>query len=215
MSHDAGLQRLLRRLNRREPAHVPPPPDVPRDVLATTPPSADLAEQFLAQAQAAGCTAEPLAPSDLPEKLARLATAGHWQAAYVDLTLPVSVRHAVLTTLAKQHIAVHHTWQPDAAFDWNASITTVSGAIAETGSLVWLAGEQTPRGASLTPPVHVALVTPDQLVADLATWFARDRTAGTSNATLITGPSKTADIEGVLVTGVHGPAALHIFLLPG
>ena len=95
-----------------------------------------------------------------------------------------------------------------------AGITTVAAAVAETGSLLVVSGPRTPRSTSLIPPIHVALVAASQIVPDLVDVFARldahDLPAGIA---LITGPSKTADIEGVLVTGVHGPGHVIIILV--
>ncbi len=87
---------------------------------------------------------------------------------------------------------------------WTADvgITLAELAIAETGSILIEAGPGRARLNSLTPPVHVALLRQDQLVANLEAAFNRELTRTTI---LITGPSRTADIEGVLVRGVHGP----------
>jgi len=71
------------------------------------------------------------------------------------------------------------------------------------------------RTVSLLPALHVAVVPSARIVPDLATAL---RTRGPTGApdtclTLITGPSRTADIEQKLVLGVHGPCALHVILL--
>ena len=124
-------------------------------------------------------------------------------------------------------------------FSADAAVTSVAAAIAETGSIVCPSGPGLARGASLIPPVHVALVHTVQLVADLYDYFdgldagadaaqvgpacsAADRQVSKTrpalpglpaNINLITGPSKTADIEGILVTGVHGPRHVHVVLV--
>ena len=70
------------------------------------------------------------------------------------------------------------------------------------------------RGASLIPPVHIALLDRTQIVGDLFDYFDRLASTGLpANINLITGPSKTADIEGILITGVHGPGVVHVLLL--
>ncbi len=88
-------------------------------------------------------------------------------------------------------------WQAD------VGITLADFAVAETGSVVLSAGTGRARLASLTPPTHVVLV--KEIVATLEEAFDRltDRTS-----VVITGTSRTADIEGVLVRGVHGPKEL-------
>ena len=102
----------------------------------------------------------------------------------------------------------------EAWFSSAAGVTTVRAAVAETGSLLVASGEDSPRSGSLIPPLHVALVAASQIVPDLVDAFAVF-SADTLPAgiALITGPSKTADIEGVLVTGVHGPGRVIILLV--
>lgn len=93
-----------------------------------------------------------------------------------------------------------------------AAITGVVAAIAETGSLVCESQPDVARGSSLIPPVHIAVVASSQLLPDLYDYFEglEERPELAANISLITGPSKTSDIEGVLVTGVHGPRELHV-----
>jgi L-lactate utilization protein LutC len=91
-------------------------------------------------------------------------------------------------------------------------VSGVDYLIAETGSIVLLARPEEPRSLSLLPPVHVAVAERSQLLPDLFDLFA-GRTAMPSCLTLITGPSKTGDIELRLVTGVHGPGEVHVVLV--
>ena len=95
---------------------------------------------------------------------------------------------------------------------WTADvgITLADVAVAETGSLLLAAGPGRARMNSLAPPTHVAIVERDALVSSLEGAFERlsDRTS-----VLITGPSRTADIEGVLVRGVHGPKELIVVVV--
>ncbi|HSM56210.1 MAG TPA: lactate utilization protein [Candidatus Sulfomarinibacteraceae bacterium] len=95
----------------------------------------------------------------------------------------------------------------------------VSGAdvaLAETGTLVLSSGPQQSRMVTLLPPLHLALLPASRLTTDLFTWVAqrqRDEPGGMpANVTLISGPSKTADIEQTLAVGVHGPKRLIVFL---
>lgn len=98
-------------------------------------------------------------------------------------------------------------------------ITAVDYALADTGTLVLLAGEGRARSASLLPPVHVALIKPQQIISGLDDLFPLLGAEGgfanhmSSAITFITGPSRTADIEMTLVVGVHGPQQLHVILL--
>lgn len=90
---------------------------------------------------------------------------------------------------------------------WDAEIGVSRAicAIAETGSLLLTSGPGSSRLSSLVPPVHFVLVDRSAIVATLEDAIIRmpDR-----NCVWVTGPSRTADIEGVLVRGVHGPGEL-------
>jgi L-lactate dehydrogenase complex protein LldG len=96
-------------------------------------------------------------------------------------------------------------------------ITGVHWAVAETGTVVVASGAGTERLASLAPPVYITLVERGQILPDLFDLFARiDPAAGAelpSNLALITGPSKTGDIELRLTTGVHGPGMWHVVVV--
>jgi L-lactate dehydrogenase complex protein LldG len=89
-------------------------------------------------------------------------------------------------------------------------ITGADAALADTGTLALRSGPGRPRLASLSVRTHIALFTPEQLHASWAAWWATlsdcaEWVNGASNLTLISGPSRTADIEMTLTVGVHGP----------
>jgi L-lactate dehydrogenase complex protein LldG len=100
----------------------------------------------------------------------------------------------------------------DTLFAADIGISGVDQVIAETGSLVVLAKPEEPRSLSLLPPVHVAVADGSQLLFDMFDLFAglREMPSGLS---IITGPSKTGDIELRLVTGVHGPGEVHLVFI--
>jgi L-lactate dehydrogenase complex protein LldG len=108
----------------------------------------------------------------------------------------------------------------EASFAATVGITGVEFALAETGSLVvtsWTEGAQL---ASLAPPVHVALYRRSQLVASLDEVLKRLPVARAPEQALpgrsvvfITGTSRTADIEQILIRGVHGPGEVHAILV--
>jgi L-lactate dehydrogenase complex protein LldG len=104
----------------------------------------------------------------------------------------------------------------DAFFAADLGIGGVVYLVAETGSVVVLARPDEPRSLSLLPPVHIAVAHRSQVLPDLFDLFeAPTWPAGRpmpSCLTLITGPSKTGDIELRLVTGVHGPGEVHVVL---
>ncbi len=104
-------------------------------------------------------------------------------------------------------------------FAADVGITNVYRLIAETGTVVVAANPNEPRSASLLPPVHIALAERSQLLPDLFDLFdlfspteTPKKSFPPSCLTLITGPSKTGDIELRLVTGVHGPGEVHVIL---
>lgn len=102
----------------------------------------------------------------------------------------------------------------DEVYDVDASVTDVWRAVAETGSLVMRPSPEHGRSLSLVPPLHVAIVEPKNCVGDLIDLFELTSADSDASATvLISGPSKTADIEMNLVTGVHGPGVVQVFLL--
>jgi len=99
-------------------------------------------------------------------------------------------------------------------------LTGVEAAAAATGSMIMLAGPQTNRVASLLPLRHIALIPFSRVYPTIEDWLAERRAAGQldrllrerANLTLITGPSKSADIEFHLTLGVHGPQFVHAIL---
>lgn len=98
-------------------------------------------------------------------------------------------------------------------------ISCVDYALAYTGTLILLTGKGKARSVSLLPPIHVAIVRPEQILRGLDDLFplleyhGSVDTASCSAVTFITSPSRTADIEMTLVVGVHGPQQLHVILL--
>jgi L-lactate dehydrogenase complex protein LldG len=88
-------------------------------------------------------------------------------------------------------------------------VTEVDFALPETGTLALLSSPEKPRAVSLLPRVHLALLKPDALRADLHQVFAEARLQ--PYLILITGPSRTADIELTVTLGVHGPRQLHVW----
>lgn len=97
----------------------------------------------------------------------------------------------------------------------DAGLTTAQLGIAETGSLVLDSTGERHRWLSLLPPIHIAVLPADRVVATLAEALAAARGPDDPPGaiTMITGPSRTADIELTLVVGVHGPKELHVLVL--
>jgi L-lactate dehydrogenase complex protein LldG len=99
--------------------------------------------------------------------------------------------------------------------DIDAGFTAVRSAIAETGSLVLWPSPEEPRLLSLVPPLHVALLSSATIRETFLETIREEGWARgmPANALLISGPSKTADIEQTLAYGVHGPKRLVVVLV--
>jgi L-lactate utilization protein LutC len=111
------------------------------------------------------------------------------------------------------------TTSPTAAelFDYDVGISTAQAAIAETGTLLLESESERHRLVSLVPPVHIAIVNAADICLTLGEALASvGRGSELSPAvTLITGPSRTADIELTLAIGVHGPQELYVIVNEG
>lgn len=92
-------------------------------------------------------------------------------------------------------------------------ITSANIAIAETGTLLVCSEEGQERISSLLPQIHVAVITAAQIVPDLLDAIPSLPQPLPSSTVLITGPSKTGDIELQLTTGVHGPGRWHVLIV--
>jgi L-lactate utilization protein LutC len=116
-------------------------------------------------------------------------------------------------------------WPEERSIQWSsegapkessqATITGCDALVAQTGSVL-VSAACGGRGASVVAPVHIVIATIEQLVPDLDAALARVQERGivsqNSLLCLITGSSRTADIEKILVMGAHGPRRLIVFL---
>jgi len=99
----------------------------------------------------------------------------------------------------------------------DASITGCEFLVARTGTIVMSATEQSGRTVSVYAPVHICIAYTNQLLFDVkdALQALKEKYADSlpSFITFASGPSRTADIEKTLVTGVHGPKEVYLFLV--
>jgi L-lactate dehydrogenase complex protein LldG len=211
----SSRERILERLRQREqpfPEAAPPAVYRPMVMLDDTSP-AGLWARFVSEAQMAACVVhEPdSAPAALDLILGLVggdAALSAWALEYIPIP-------GLATALAEANVAL--VGQDDRA---RVGLTGVDAALAATGSLVLMSGPGRFRASSLLPSVHIAVVTAGQIVPDLESWLAAQKTAGRqslslpSNIAIITGPSRTADIAMQLVMGMHGPRELHVVVLP-
>jgi L-lactate dehydrogenase complex protein LldF len=96
-----------------------------------------------------------------------------------------------------------------------AGISGAEAAIAETGTLVLPSGKGRPQFVSLTPEVHIAILRASDILQDLSAALQLPAMSQSAAVSLISGPSRTADIEMTLTLGVHGPRKIHVFCLEG
>ena len=128
-----------------------------------------------------------------------------WHRGYCDPAL-----WSVLQPAFPATFRVETTYDRTRVDDYDFGITAAEGAIAETGTLVLTDHGTSSRLGALAPWVHVAVLRRAQIHADISAALAalpRD-----PNIIWVTGPSKTADVEGILIEGVHGPG-LQVALL--
>jgi L-lactate dehydrogenase complex protein LldG len=100
-------------------------------------------------------------------------------------------------------------------FHIDAAITSTAGGIAETGALILRPDQKEPRLMSLVPPIHIAVLEAENIFNTLGEAIQKQNWAAKmpTNIVLVSGPSKTADIELTLAFGVHGPKELLVFII--
>ncbi|AHI32517.1 MULTISPECIES: lactate utilization protein [Marinobacter] len=107
------------------------------------------------------------------------------------------------------------SWQEALFNEVDAGITSTRGGIAETGSLILWPTADEPRLMSLVPPIHIAILKASELYTTFHDAMQSQNWAAgmPTNALLVSGPSKTADIEQTLAYGVHGPKELIVLVI--
>jgi L-lactate dehydrogenase complex protein LldG len=95
-----------------------------------------------------------------------------------------------------------------------SGVSTAIHGLADTGSVVLAASPDEPRARSLLPDVHVTLLREDLILPGIDELFAALGDELPSALAIVTGPSRSADIEQKLAVGVHGPREVHVVLLP-
>jgi L-lactate dehydrogenase complex protein LldG len=91
-------------------------------------------------------------------------------------------------------------------------VSRAAYGLADTGSIVLAAGPDEPRARSLLPPVHVTVLDAHRILPGLPELFRELGGELPSALAIVTGPSRSADIEQKLVIGVHGPGEVHIVI---
>lgn len=213
---DAVLNKIRLALGRTAPLSAPPqPPMLDEPTIRLVSSDIGLSELFVKAANDNKMLAELISVDNLGAALVEflsLQNARRIALADSDLLKKTGVSEALRS--GGLEVKVWPEVSLDQLYDFDAGITDVYAAVAETGSVVVRASPGHGRALSLVPPIHVAIVEPKNLLPDLVDLFAKMSGDGANSSTsIITGPSKTSDIEMNLVVGVHGPIIVKIFVL--
>jgi L-lactate dehydrogenase complex protein LldG len=200
-------------------SQLPDSPAVSAD-LPELPP-ADLLALFRSRSQTVNAVVHgPVSRHGVPRTVTAIAT-GHNASSFMAWDdLPAPGVTSALQALGIERI--EHVVPPGSRSEHNLSyrnvevgITGAEVALAESGSVVLVHGEGRPRMASLVPNVHIVLLEIDRVDRTLAHWAQKSPTlvTETTNLVVVTGPSRTGDIEQQLNLGVHGPRHVHIVMI--
>lgn len=199
------------------PSERPPVVDEALARLAST--EDELVAMFTKRAEAVGMHVHPCTAAELTARLiALLREVGAKRIATSVGSIPQALGLNEALRRAGFEL-VDWKKQPgfEAQYELDAGVTDVHAAFAETGTLVCNSDAGHSRGLSLVPPIHVALVREADILPDMIDYWPRLRGLASgdlpSSQAFITGPSKTADIEGVLIQGVHGPERVEIMVV--
>jgi len=187
--------------------HIAARPSGPRPALAALP-QADLVQRFRARSEAMSSTVDTVAGSaDVPAAVARYLAAGGLAARAVCWPRLGALGWAAAGLAVEPRAAT-----PDDL----VGITGTFCAIAETGTLMLLSGNETAATTSLLPETHIAVVPASRIVAGMEESFALLRAehgALPRAVNFVSGPSRTGDIEQTIVLGAHGPYRVHLIVV--
>ena len=159
----------------------------------------NVSEQFTSELTTLGGTVIPCAVGELPQALTRLLRQREAMQVFVD-------------SFGAESLPAGFESVREADPSIKIGLTGCAAGIANTGTVVLLDEGETLK-ASLLPETHLVILRASQLVADLPEALTKTREA--ANAVLVSGPSRTADIEMTLTIGVHGPKEIIVFLVHG
>jgi L-lactate dehydrogenase complex protein LldG len=210
------MDRVRRALGRVSSLAEPPvPPEINEPIARLVYSSIGLGELFQKRATDMKMLVEPARVDELLPKLAGFLREQKCSKVMLSATQLINDLDAV--SYLNQNGFQARSWREmtaDQAYEFDAGVTEVDYAVAETGTLAIRHRPEHGRLLSLVPFVHVAIVEPKKLLPDLIDLFEILSKEGSgSGVTMISGPSKTADIEMNTVTGVHGPNVVKAFLL--
>jgi L-lactate utilization protein LutC len=212
MSKEQLLRDVRQALGRHAGQPVPPPPPV-RIVVPDVPLSQRIDSMLERVAALAGKTL----------RAKSIAEAREYVASVIDGKTAVASNAPFLTACGITGLPNVHSGIMDReelrglCATVSYGISSADYALADTGSLVMISSREEARLVSLLPPAHIAMVPASKLLTGLDELYQMHPTPAdlTSSIVFITGPSRTADIEQILVRGVHGPGEIHVIVVEG
>lgn len=206
---------VRRALGRTAPLSAPPvPPEIDEPITRLVHSEVGLPELLAKVAQGNKMDVSLVSPDELVDQLVPYLRGKSVQSIMLSVS-PLLEQLGVIETLRSGGFDAR-TWDAltlDQGYEMDCGITEVWTAVAEVGGLVIRSSPEHGRAISLLPPLHVAIVEPKNIVPDLVDLFRMLPKDQNDKFVIITGPSKTADIEMQLVTGVHGPGVVKLFIL--
>jgi L-lactate dehydrogenase complex protein LldG len=217
----SARDRILAKLRAAAPAENRPAPDVAGWYAGHRPveSSAGKAARFRNCIELAHAEVHAVSPTNWMKTLWEVLTAKGISQLLVSPATDhgqSAISHLSLTGIAcRSYDQAIESWKEEMFHRVPASFTTARAAIAETGTLILWPDENEPRLMSLVPPVHIVLLGSAKIYN---TFFEAMTAEGwkdglPTNALLISGPSKTADIQQTLAYGAHGPKELVVLML--
>jgi L-lactate dehydrogenase complex protein LldF len=177
----------------------------------------DLIERFAEELRALGGEFRVCSPDNLAEEIISLLHQRDikevlsWESSQLPVGLLDKLHAAGIRRIGGE---VSDSGEDDPAHG-AAGITGAQAAVAETGTLVLSASADRPLSTSLLPEIHIAILQPGDIYKDLPQILALPVVQEASSTVLISGPSRTADIEMTLTIGVHGPREVYVFCPSG
>lgn len=197
------------------PAEVPAPPELDEHIIRLVHTEFGLPDLFAARAKENKMYVHFVSPEEIAQAvLDKVKELGITSMAHPvvplleDLNIPATLAHAGVELRRWDQTTL------DAAYDVDAGLTDAWAAVAETGSVVIRSSPSHGKAISLVPAYHLVVLEPKVFLPDLVDLFAKmSSDPSASNTIIISGPSKTSDIEMNLVVGVHGPCHVEVFIL--
>lgn len=169
------------------------------------------AQHFLSELKKLSAAGQQLSPKEIDSALKSLVTeqnihkATVWETPHLRQLGVAEILNSLGVELVSPNADKYEMAQCD------LGITEADFLLPETGTLVLKSSHAKPRAVSLLPRIHLAIVRPEMLRADMHQVFAEAKDS--NYLVFITGPSRTADIELTVTLGVHGPKNLYVWMI--